>query len=163
MTVPLSPKLPLAHLFQTNVLLCPKQQPPLGWKCGLSFWYACKPPSFGLRLSWVYGVGWPWLWEIVGLTDVWLFTVLFSTSKAIDHIALFVLCLLVFDMDKFTSKSIYRLEGCRYVVGLKFFLIRSEVQETYGMVTCVELVAVEDCTLLPSCTSLVFLAFGRPN
>ena len=61
----LSPKLPLAHLFQINVLLCPKQQPPLGWKCGLSFWCACKPPSFGLHLSWVYGVGWPWLWEIV--------------------------------------------------------------------------------------------------
>ena len=26
---PLSPKLPLAHLFQTNVILCPQQQPPL--------------------------------------------------------------------------------------------------------------------------------------
>ena len=40
-----------AHLFQTNVLLCPKQQPPLGWKCGLSFWCACKPRSFGLHWS----------------------------------------------------------------------------------------------------------------
>ena len=155
---PLSLKLPVAHLFQTNVLLCPKQQPPMSWKCGLSFLCACKPQSFGLYSSWVYGVGWPWLWEIVW--SHWRITLYSLFQHKLGHrqyLCLSFACLSLTWTSLSRRVFIGLKDVYRYAVGLQVLF-----NLFWGTINIRDLCGISCCWRLHTVTRLYVFGFLGP-